>query len=60
MLATNTKSLQIKEQKIALLVTALGDNTLRFSIALILIWIGVMKFTGYEAGAIEGLLLFQR
>lgn len=32
MLATNTKSLQIKEQKIALLVTALGDNTLRFSV----------------------------
>ncbi|CAI89083.1 DUF417 family protein (plasmid) [Pseudoalteromonas sp. HL-AS2] len=54
--ATNSNSLQTNEQQIAHSITSLGDNALRLSIALILIWIGAMKFTGYEAGAIEGLV----
>ena len=37
-------------------VTAVGTHTLRFSIATVLGWIGAMKFTAYEAGAIEGLV----
>ena len=37
-------------------VTALGRTGLRFSIAGVLGWIGAMKFTAYEAGAIEGLV----
>lgn len=37
-------------------IVAFGDQALRFSIALILAWIGAMKFTAYEAAAIEGLV----
>ena len=33
-----------------------ADNALRYSIVIVLAWIGAMKFTGYEAGAIEGLV----
>ena len=33
-----------------------GDHALRFSVVLVLAWIGAMKFTAYEAGAIEGLV----
>lgn len=53
---TNTNTLAINEQKIANTVTSFGDHALRFSVALILLWIGGMKFTGYEAGAIQGLV----
>lgn len=34
----------------------LGALCIRFSIAIVLLWIGAMKFTAYEAGAIEGLV----
>ena len=37
-------------------ITTLGDHALRYSIALVLFWIGAMKFTAYEAAAIEGLV----
>lgn len=37
-------------------LSALGDRTLLFSTVLVLAWIGLMKFTAYEAGAIEGLV----
>tara|TARA_B110000438_G_scaffold303795_1_gene367481 strand:- start:9279 stop:9776 length:498 start_codon:yes stop_codon:yes gene_type:complete len=37
-------------------VSTFGDIALRLSIALILVWIGAMKFSAYEAGAIEGLI----
>jgi uncharacterized membrane protein YkgB len=37
-------------------VTNIGDNAIRFTIALVLGWIGAMKFTAYEAGAIQGLV----
>lgn len=37
-------------------VTATGRTGLRLSIALILGWIGAMKFTTYEANAIQGLV----
>jgi len=33
-----------------------GDHALRYSVVLVLAWIGAMKFTAYEAGAIEGLV----
>jgi len=46
----------INSSEIAQNVTAIGDTALRLSIALILIWIGGMKFTAYEAGAIQGLV----
>ncbi|WP_434361985.1 YkgB family protein [Parasalinivibrio latis] len=33
-----------------------ADHAVRYSIVIVLAWIGAMKFTGYEAGAIEGLV----
>ena len=37
-------------------VTSLGDKAVLLSTVLVLAWIGAMKFTAYEAGAIEGLV----
>ncbi len=37
-------------------LTAVGRHAVRFSIAGVLGWIGAMKFTAYEAGAIQGLV----
>jgi len=37
-------------------ITRFGDHGLRYSVVLVLAWIGAMKFTAYEAGAIEGLV----
>ena len=37
-------------------IIALSDFAIRYSIVLVLAWIGAMKFTAYEAGAIEGLV----
>lgn len=34
----------------------IGGNAIRLSIALVLAWIGAMKFTAYEATAIQGLV----
>ena len=33
-----------------------ANHGVRYAIVIVLAWIGVMKFTGYEAGAIEGLV----
>jgi len=38
-------------------ISALGELAPKYSIVLILLWIGAMKFSAYEAGAIEGLVL---
>lgn len=37
-------------------LTIAGLHALRFSSAIVLGWIGAMKFTAYEAGAIQGLV----
>lgn len=37
-------------------ISKLSDYAIRYSIVLVLAWIGAMKFTAYEAGAIEGLV----
>lgn len=37
-------------------LSSIGDHAVRHSVALVLAWIGAMKFTAYEAGAIEGLV----
>ena len=37
-------------------ITNIGTHAIRFSIVVVLGWIGAMKFTAYEAGAIEGLV----
>lgn len=35
---------------------ALGKNGVRYGLVLVLAWIGSMKFTGYEAEAVQGLI----
>lgn len=50
--ATNS----VNGQSISQQVSRIGDHALLASIVTVLIWIGAMKFTGYEAGAIEGLV----
>ena len=37
-------------------IARFGDLALRYSIVIVLGWIGAMKFTAYEAGAIQGLV----
>ena len=37
-------------------ISTLGSHAIRYSLVLVLAWIGAMKFTAYEAGAIEGLV----
>ncbi|MCR9386464.1 YkgB family protein [Vibrio metoecus] len=38
------------------LLDKVAENGVRYSIVIVLAWIGMMKFTSYEAGAIEGLV----
>jgi len=52
----NTTTIHHNTQGRAESITKIGENTIRFSIALVLIWIGAMKFSAYEAGVIEGLI----
>jgi reactive chlorine resistance protein C len=37
-------------------ITTLGHRVLRYGLALVIAWIGIMKFTGYEARGIEPLV----
>ena len=37
-------------------ILAISEHAVRYSIVLVLVWIGAMKFSAYEAGAIEGLV----
>ena len=53
---TVENTLNTPQATIADRVASLGDAALRYSVALVLLWIGAMKFTAYEAGAIEGLV----
>ena len=46
----------VSGQAIGYRVSALAEHATLFSTALVLGWIGAMKFTAYEAGAIEGLV----
>ena len=41
---------------LATTITKIGDQSLRYSVVLVLAWIGAMKFSAYEAGAIQGLV----
>jgi len=44
------------KQALASKITRLGDRAILASVVTVLVWIGAMKFTAYEAGAIEGLV----
>ena len=54
----NTTDLANKNNNRALgsKITHLGDRAILGSVVTVLAWIGAMKFTAYEAGAIEGLV----
>jgi uncharacterized membrane protein YkgB len=45
-----------RTQEITSTITALGHRVLRYGLALVIGWIGMMKFTGYEAQGIEPLV----
>jgi len=38
----------------------IGAHALRYGLVLVLVWIGAMKFTAYEAEAIQGLVANSR
>lgn len=42
--------------KIALSITGVGHGVLRYGLAFVIGWIGMMKFTGYEAQGIQPLV----
>ncbi len=44
------------DKTVGVRVSELSDKALIFSTVIVLGWIGAMKFTAYEAGAIEGLV----
>jgi len=57
--ATNTYSTgrsAARTEEIVSSITALGHRVLRYGLALVIGWIGMMKFTGYEAQGIEPLV----
>ena len=43
-------------EKLALRITVVGHRVLRYGLALVIGWIGMMKFTGYEAEGIQPLV----
>jgi reactive chlorine resistance protein C len=44
-----TETRLAQAQEIVASITALGHRVLRYGLALVIGWIGMMKFTGYEA-----------
>jgi reactive chlorine resistance protein C len=57
--ATASSSLRVRPETAAeagSTAESVGLHVTRHAVALVLIWIGAMKFTGYEAGAIEPLV----
>ena len=53
---SHTVAAQAQRKTSATLLLASSQHAMRFSIVLVLVWIGAMKFTAYEAGAIQGLI----
>ncbi len=51
--ATNTASPVLKIREI---IRFLGNNGVFVALPIVFVWFGAMKFTAYEAGAIEGLI----
>ena len=45
-----------RTEQIISTVTALGHRVLRYGLAVVIGWIGMMKFTGYEANGIQPLV----
>ncbi len=51
-----TKTAETSRPSLERSLAAYSDLAVRYSIVIILVWIGAMKFTAYEAGAIQGLV----
>ena len=43
-------------EQISSTITALGHRVIRYGLAVVIGWIGMMKFTGYEATGIQPLV----
>lgn len=54
--ASRAVSQEVSYRAIGARLSIFGDQALRFSVVIVLVWIGAMKFTAYEAAAIEGLV----
>jgi uncharacterized membrane protein YkgB len=52
---TTERSTQVGED-LASVITVFGSRTLRYGLAVVIGWIGAMKFTGYEANGIQPLV----
>ncbi len=52
----NPTSTATSKNTFAQSLSRFSEHATLFSVALVLLWIGAMKFTAYEAGAIEGLV----
>jgi uncharacterized membrane protein YkgB len=52
----STERSAARAEEIISSITALGHQVLRYGLALVIGWIGMMKFTGYEAQGIEPLV----
>ena len=53
---TQISSNAFEKNSLDIHITNIGDRALRYSVIVVLAWIGAMKFTAYEAGAIQGLV----
>ena len=51
-----TRTMVDPRRAIALKVTGAGEWVIRYALALVIGWIGMMKFTGYEANGIQPLV----
>lgn len=50
------KNLSQTTRSLDVTISQIGDQALRYSVVVVLAWIGAMKFSAYEAGAIQGLV----
>jgi uncharacterized membrane protein YkgB len=54
---TNVERMNMAEQSDwALTLENVGANVIRYSLVIILLWVGALKFTAYEAEGIQGLI----
>ena len=52
----STANSATRKEESSAMITAWGHRLLRYGLALVIGWIGFMKFTGYEAGGIQPLV----
>jgi len=55
-MATNVERMDIAQSDWGLTLENLGANIIRYGLVVILLWVGALKFTAYEAEGIQGLI----